>query len=83
MSRVSVSQVNPQETMMANGAGAEIYDVIVVGAGSAGSIVAGKLAAETGARMLVLEDGGRDWSPLIRVPAGFSKLLEYKQFMYP
>lgn len=68
---------------MANGTGAEIYDVIVIGAGSAGSIVAGKLAAETEAQVLVLEDGGRDWSPLIRIPAGFSKLLEYKQFMYP
>lgn len=68
---------------MANGTSAEIYDVIVIGAGSAGSIVAGKLAAETEARVLVLEDGGRDRSPLIRIPAGFSKLLEYKQFMYP
>ncbi len=59
------------------------YDVIVVGAGSAGCIVAGRLAAETEARVLVLEDGGRDWSPLISIPAGFSKLLEYGQFMYP
>ncbi|QXQ06194.1 GMC family oxidoreductase N-terminal domain-containing protein [Sphingosinicellaceae bacterium] len=59
------------------------YDVIVVGAGSAGCIVAGRLAIETDARVLVIEDGGRDWSPLIKIPAGFSKLLEYHQFMYP
>lgn len=59
------------------------YDVIVVGAGSAGSIVAGKLAAETDARVLVLEDGGRDSSPLIRIPAGFSKLLAAHKFSYP
>ena len=47
------------------------YDIIVVGAGSAGSIVAGKLAAKTDAQILVLEDGGHDSSPLIRIPAGF------------
>lgn len=59
------------------------YDVIVIGAGSAGSIVAGKLAAATDAQILVLEDGGRDSSSLIRIPAGFSKLLAAKKFSYP
>ncbi len=61
----------------------QVYDVIVVGAGSAGCIVVGLLAAETDARVLVLEDGGRDSSPLIRIPAGFSKLLAAKKFSYP
>ena len=58
------------------------YDVIVVGAGSAGSIVAGMLASETDARVLVLEDGGQDSSPLIRIPAGFTRLLAAKKFSY-
>jgi choline dehydrogenase-like flavoprotein len=42
-------------------------EYIVVGAGSAGCIVAGRLA-ESGARVLLVEAGGRDGSPFIRIP---------------
>ncbi len=54
-------------------AGSERYDYIVIGAGSAGCAVAGRLG-EAGKRVLLLEAGGSDRSPWIHVPLGYSKL---------
>jgi choline dehydrogenase len=58
------------------------YDFIVVGGGSSGCLVAGKLAKEHNARVLVLEAGGSDKNPLISMPAGFVKLLGVEQYMW-
>ncbi|OBF38697.1 glucose-methanol-choline oxidoreductase [Mycobacterium sp. ACS1612] len=50
-------------------------DYIVVGTGSAGSIVADRLSADPTASVVVLEAGPRDKDKFIHIPAGFAKLF--------
>jgi choline dehydrogenase-like flavoprotein len=54
----------------------ETYDVIVVGGGAAGCVVAGRLAKDAGLRVLLLEAGEDDSDPLIHIPAGYAKILQ-------
>lgn len=60
----------------------EVYDYIVVGGGSSGSIVAARLA-ECGARVLLLEAGGKDSRPDVRIPAGVASAYAKANWKYP
>jgi choline dehydrogenase-like flavoprotein len=56
------------------------FDVVIVGAGSAGCVLANRLSARASRRVLLIEAGGSDWHPLIRMPAGIAKLAGHKRF---
>jgi choline dehydrogenase len=47
-----------------------MYDYVIAGAGSAGCVLADRLSADPAIRVLLLEAGGSDRTPLIHVPAG-------------
>jgi choline dehydrogenase len=49
------------------------FDYIIIGAGSAGCVIAGNLAAARPSKILVLEAGPRDRSPWIHLPIGYGK----------
>lgn len=51
----------------------DIFDYVIIGAGSAGSVLANRLSEDKDTTVCVLEAGPSDWNPYIHVPAGFIK----------
>ena len=61
-------------------AGEGTFDYVIVGAGSAGCVLARRLTDDGRTRVLLLEAGGSDRHPYVRAPAGFIKTFEDPRF---
>jgi choline dehydrogenase len=56
------------------------FDYVIVGAGSAGCVLADRLSADGRHSVLLLEAGGSDWHPLIHVPDGYAATIGDPRF---
>src|SRR5215510_9907227 len=56
------------------------YDYVIVGAGSSGSVLANRLSADPGHRVLLLEAGGRDTSFWLKLPVGYFRTIYDERF---
>ena len=57
-------------------------DYVIVGAGSAGCVLANRLTEDPNTRVVLIEAGGKDTNPLIHIPAGYMKLLDHPKLTW-
>ena len=57
-------------------------DYVIVGAGSAGCVLANRLTEDPRTTVILIEAGGRDTNPLIHIPAGYMKLLDHPKLTW-
>src|SRR5690606_16544807 len=62
--------------MVVGSSGLQLPDFIIVGAGTAGSVVASRLAEDRRNRVLPIEAGGKPATPFVSIPAGFARLYK-------
>src|ERR1700736_5165246 len=59
---------------------ARSYDYIILGAGSSGCALAHRLAEDDGVRLLLLEAGGWDRDPWLKIPLAWGRILQRRMY---